>query len=51
MLALMFDLWFKSMWPMISYLSRDYTIVVVVEYDENLFLPLLLKASKLLNAC
>jgi len=48
MLALMFDLWFKSMWLMISYLGHDYIIVVVVEYDEKLFLPLLIKVSKLL---
>jgi hypothetical protein len=42
-------MWFKSMWLMISYLGHDYTIVVVVEYDEKLFLPLLIKASKLLT--
>jgi hypothetical protein len=38
MFALMFDMWFKSMWPMVSYLGHDYTIVVVVEYDEKLYL-------------
>jgi hypothetical protein len=48
MLVLMFDMWFKNMWFMISYLGRDCTIVVVIEYDEKLFLPLLIKASKLL---
>jgi hypothetical protein len=51
MLALMFDLWFKSTWLMISYLGRDYIIIVFVEYDEKLFFPLLIKTSKLLNAC
>jgi hypothetical protein len=47
MLAFMFDMWFKNMWLMISYLGHDYTIVVV-EYNEKLFILLLIKASKLL---
>ncbi len=48
MLALMFDLQFKNMWLMISYLGHDYIIVVIVKHYEKLFFPLLIEASKLL---
>jgi hypothetical protein len=47
MLILMFDLEFKSMWFVITFLSHENDDVNVVEYDQELLLVLLIKATKL----
>jgi hypothetical protein len=48
MLALMFDLSFKSMLLVITFLGRENVATIVVKYDQRLLLPLLTKATKLL---
>jgi hypothetical protein len=48
MLALMLDPRFKCMCLVTMSLSRENAIAVVVEYDENLLLPLIMEANKLL---
>jgi hypothetical protein len=45
MSALMFGLWFKNMKLVISYLGCDFAIIVVIKYDEQLLLPLLIEAK------
>jgi hypothetical protein len=47
MLILMFDLEFKSMWFVITFLGYENDDISVVEYDQELMLPLLIKATKL----
>jgi hypothetical protein len=44
MLALMFDLRFKNMWLVTTYLGCENVVV----YDEELLLPLLIEVAKLL---
>jgi hypothetical protein len=46
MLTLMFDLKFKNMWLVTMILGCENVVVVVVEYDEKLMLPLLMEANK-----
>ncbi len=48
MLALMLDPRFKSICLVTMFLSRENAIVMVVEYDEKILLPLLMVANKLL---
>ncbi len=44
----MLDPRFKCMCLVTMSLSRENAIAVVVEYDENLLLPLIMEANKLL---
>ncbi len=48
MLALMFDLSFKSMRLVTTFLGRKNVATIVVKYDQRLLLPLITKATKLL---
>jgi hypothetical protein len=48
MLALLFDLSFKSMWLVTTFLGRKNVATIVVKYDQRLLLPLITKATKLL---
>ncbi len=48
MLALMFDPRSKSMHLVIMFLGHENTSIIVAKYDENLLLPLLMEANKLL---
>ncbi len=48
MLVLMFDPCFKNMLLVIMYLGQENVDVLVVEYDDELLLPLLIEATKLL---
>jgi hypothetical protein len=48
MLVLMIDLCFKSMQLVITYLGWENVVILVAEYDEKLFLPLLIEVAKLL---
>jgi hypothetical protein len=48
MLVLMFDPCFKNMWLVSMYLGQENVITFIAEYDVELFLPLLTKATKLL---
>ncbi len=48
MLVLMIDLCFKSMWLVTTYLGQENVVILVAEYDEKLFLPLLIEVAKLL---
>jgi len=48
MLVLMFDLRFKNMQLVITYLGYENATIIIVEYYQKLFLPLFTKASKLL---
>jgi len=41
----MFDLKFKNMWLVMMFLGCE-NVVVVVEYDEKILLPLLMEANK-----
>jgi len=43
----MFDLEFKSMSFVITFLGYENDDISVVEYDQELMLPLLIKATKL----
>jgi hypothetical protein len=45
---MMFDPWFKSLHLVFGYLGHGIVVVMVVEYDEKLLLPLIMEASKLL---
>ncbi len=44
----MFDPWFKSLHLVFGYLGHGIVVVMVVEYDEKLLLPLIMEVSKLL---
>ncbi len=46
--VLMLDLCFKSMQLVTTYLGWENVAILVVEYDEKLFPPLLTKVAKLL---
>jgi hypothetical protein len=48
MLILMIDMCFKSMWLVTMYLGWKNIVILVVEYDEKLFPPLLIEVAKLL---
>ncbi len=48
MLALMFDPRSKSMHLVTMFLGRENITIIIVKYDENLLLPLLMEANKLL---
>ncbi len=46
MLAIMLDPEYKNMCLVITYLGREAIVTLVANYDEQLLLPLLLKAYK-----
>jgi len=48
MLALMFDPRSKSMHLVTMFLGCENITIIIVKYDENLLLPLLMEANKLL---
>ncbi len=48
MLVSMFDSCFKSMRLVTTYFGWENVAILVVEYDEKLFLPLLTQVAKLL---
>jgi len=48
MLAFMFDPRSKSTHLVTMFLGRENTTIIIVKYDENLLLPLLMEANKLL---
>jgi hypothetical protein len=48
MLALMLDPRLKNIWLVTTYLHCENVVVILVEYDEKLMLPLLIKTTKLL---
>jgi hypothetical protein len=48
MLALMFDPRSKSMHLVTMFLGCENTTIIIVKYDENLLVPLLMEANKLL---
>jgi hypothetical protein len=48
MLVLMYDPRFKTMLLVTMYVGCEIIIVVIVKYDKNLLLPLLMEANKLL---
>jgi len=48
MLALMFVLRFKNMCLITMFLDHENAVTMVAKYDENLLLPLLMEANKLL---
>jgi hypothetical protein len=48
MLVLMFDVRFKTMLLVTMYVGCEIIIVVIVEYDKKISLPLLMEANKLL---
>jgi hypothetical protein len=48
MLALMFDSCFKNMLLVVMYLGWENVDALVVEYDDELLLPLIIEVTKLL---
>jgi hypothetical protein len=48
MLAFMFDPCFKNMQLVTMYLGQENVVVLVVDYDDELLLPLLTEIAKLL---
>jgi hypothetical protein len=51
MLVLMFDARLKSMQLIITFLTHENVAIIVAKYDQELLLPLLIKATKLLKIC
>jgi hypothetical protein len=49
MLALMLELRFKGLKCVIDFLGHDKAIFLVVEYDNKILIPLLVKCSHFLN--
>jgi hypothetical protein len=44
----MFDPWFKSLHLVFGYLGHGIVVVMILEYDEKLLLPLFMEAPKFL---
>jgi len=51
MLVLMFDARLKSMRLIITFLTHENVAIIVAKYDQELLLPLVIKATKLLKIC
>jgi hypothetical protein len=47
MLVLMFDARIKSMQLIITFLTHENVAIIIAKYDQELLLPLLIKATKL----